>query len=146
MQALFKAVFIAAVSLFLTSGFMYTYIMLIVIKQWILNLIFSMAYFYFGSRVQGGVNFIFEETLLAISLSCLIMKQKWKNVPSRSEQWFKRRTWLEEPGLLYITWTINDRILNMSGSQCWQISLDMCNSVNMLEYSWNITCLNKTEF
>ena len=61
------------------------------------------------------------------------------------KQWLKRRTWLEEQALLYITWTGNARILNMSQSQCGQTHLDMCNFVNMPEYARNITCLNKPE-
>ena len=80
------------------------------------------------------------------NVECLLYKQKWKTVPDRSEQWFKRRTWLEEQVLLYIFWTDNERILNMSETQCGQICLDMCNFVNICEYVWNITCLNKPEF
>ena len=71
---------------------------------------------------------------------------KIKNAPIRSEKWFKRRTWLKEQILLYISWIGNARILNLSESQCGQICLDMCNFVNMPEYAWKITCLNKPEF
>ena len=45
----------------------------------------------------------------------------------------------EEQVLLYITWTGNARILNMSESQLGQICLDMCNFVNIPEYVWNST-------
>ena len=55
-------------------------------------------------------------------------------------------SWSEEQVLLYIFWTDNERILNMSETQCGQICLDMCNFVNICEYVWNITCLNKPEF
>ena len=43
MQALFIALVIAVVAFFLTSGFMYRYIMPILINRWLLNLIFSMT-------------------------------------------------------------------------------------------------------
>ena len=42
-QASFITVVIAVVSFFLTSGFMYRYIMLLLISQWLLNLICSMT-------------------------------------------------------------------------------------------------------
>ena len=58
------------------------------------------------------------------------------------EQWFKKIPWLKEQVLLYITWTGNARILNMSESQCGQIFLDMCNFVNIPEYAWNIIRVN----
>ena len=47
-------------------------------------------------------------------VECLLLRQKWKNAsnPNRSEQWFKRRTWLEELVLLYINWTGNATILD----------------------------------
>ena len=77
---------------------------------------------------------------------CWMLTFETKIDPSRLEQLFKRRTWLEEQVLLYITWTGSARILNMSEFQCGQICLDMCNFVNMPEYAWNITCLNKPEF
>ena len=48
------------------------------------------------------------------NVECLLLKQKWENVPNSSDQWFKRRTWLEEQVLLYIIWTGNGRILNIS--------------------------------
>ena len=67
------------------------------------------------------------------NVECLLLKWKWKYVPNRSEHWFKRRTWLEEQVLLYITWTGNARILDMSESQCRQIYPDMYNVVNMPE-------------
>ena len=72
-----------------------------------------------------------------------LLLQKWKNVPNWPEMWFKTRTWLEEQVSLNITWTGNANILNLSESQCGQICLDMCNFVNIPEYAWNITCLNK---
>ena len=75
----------------------------------------------------------------------LTFETKIKNVPNKSEQWFKRRTWLKKQVLFYITWTGHDRILNVSESQCEQICLDMCNFANMPEYAWNIRCLNKPE-
>ena len=34
-------------------------------------------------------------------MECLLLKQKWKNVPKRSEPWFKRRTSPEEQVLGY---------------------------------------------
>ena len=71
---------------------------------------------------------------------CLLLKQQWKNVPNRSEQWFKRRTWLEELVLLYIIWTGNTRILDVSESHCGQICPDTWNAVSMPEYAWNIMC------
>ena len=48
-------------------------------------------------------------------VECLLLRQKWKNVSNtnRSEQWFKRRTWLEELVLLYINWTGNATILDI---------------------------------
>ena len=67
------------------------------------------------------------------------------SVPSRSEQWFKRRAYLEEQSLLFIIWAGNAIILVMSEYQFGQICLDMCNFVNMLKYAWNIMCLNKPE-
>ena len=81
------------------------------------------------------------------NVECLYLEQK-KNIPKRFEQWLKRRTWLEEQVLVYIIWTGNARILNMPesaeiGPKCWQICHNMCNPVNMLEYGWNIGCLNK---
>ena len=42
-QASFKAVFISVIWFFLTAGFIFTYIMLILINWWLLNLIFSMT-------------------------------------------------------------------------------------------------------
>ena len=60
---------------------------------------------------------------------------KLKNVSTRSEQWFKKRTWLKEQVLLYIIWTGNARILYTSESQCEQICLDMSNFVNIPEYA-----------
>ena len=77
---------------------------------------------------------------------CLLLKQKFKNIPNRSEEWFKRGTRLQEQVFPYITWFGNAGILNMPESQCKQICLDMCNFVNMPEYSWNITYLNQPEF
>ena len=57
----------------------------------------------------------------------------------------------EEPDLksrccFTLLWTGNVRILNISESQCGQIYLDMFTFVNMPEYAWNITYLNKPEF
>ena len=71
------------------------------------------------------------------------LRLKWKNAPNRSKQLFKRRTWLEEQVLLYISWTSNAKILNMAESwwQWGQICLNMCNFVNMPGNAWNITCL-----
>ena len=43
-------------------------------------------------------------------------KQKRKNVPNGSEQWFKKRTWLEKQALLYNILTSNARSLNMPES------------------------------
>ena len=48
--------------------------------------------------------------------------------------------------LLCIIWTGKARSLNMCESQCGQICLDIYNFVNMPEYAWNITCVNKPEF
>ena len=50
------------------------------------------------------------------NVECLLLKQKWKNVQNRFEQWFKRRTWFEELVLVYTIWTSNVRILNMPQS------------------------------
>ena len=49
------------------------------------------------------------------NVGCLLLKQKLKNVPW-FEQWFKRRTWLEEQVLVYTIWTGKTRILNMPES------------------------------
>ena len=53
------------------------------------------------------------------------------NIDLREEPELKRR------GCFTICWNM---------PQCGQICLDMCNFVNMLEYAWNIKCLNKPEF
>ena len=45
----------------------------------------------------------------------------------------------------WITWTSNARILKISESQFGQICLNMCNFVNMTEYAWEITWLNKPD-
>ena len=100
-----------------------------------------MAYYYYYCYYRDTILKNEEK-----NTDCLLLKQKWKNVPNRPEQWFKRRTWLEGQVLLYIVWTCNAKVLNMSEPQCGQICLDLCNFVNMHEYSWNITCLNKPKF
>ena len=56
---------------------------------------------------------------MLLLLLLLILKyypEKWKNVSNRFELWFKRITWLEEQVLLYVIWTGNAKMLNMSES------------------------------
>ena len=60
--------------------------------------------------------------------------------------YLKEETWLGEQVLLYIFWTCNAWIQNISEFQCGQISLDMRNFVKIPKYEWNITCLKKPEF
>ena len=79
-------------------------------------------------------------------LNVYFLKHKWKNVPNRSEQCFIKKTWLEEQVLFYIIWIGNAMVLNISEFQCGKICLDMCDFVNIPEYEWNITRLNKSEF
>ena len=80
-------------------------------------------------------------------VECLLLRQKWKNVsnPNRSEQWFKKRTWLEELGYFTLIEPVMLRSW-ISDYQCGQICPDMCNFVIMTENAWNITCLYKPEF
>ena len=59
---------------------------------------------------------VIEILSLKKNVECLLLRQKWKNVPNRLEQWFKRRTWLEEQLLVYKIWIGNASILNMPGS------------------------------
>ena len=54
------------------------------------------------------------------NIECLLLKQNWKNVQNRFEQWFKR-TWLEEQVLLSTIWT--SKILNIPES------VDICPNV-----------------
>ena len=60
-----------------------------------------------------------------------------KNVPNRFEQWFKRRTWLEEQVLVYISWTGNARILNISefAAICPNV-LNIPRYVQLCENAW----------
>ena len=80
---------------------------------------------------------------------------KMKNIPNKFEQWFKRTTWLEGQvfgfslfgPVMQGPWIC----LNiLKYAQCAQIFLDTCNQecnfVNMPEYAWNITYLNKSKF
>ena len=85
---------------------------------------------------------------------CQLLKKKMKkkNVPNRFGQWFKRRTWLEEQVLVYTVWAGNAGILNMPESWTWlnlpkytRICLKWSNVVNVAEYPWSITYLNKLE-
>ena len=46
---------------------------------------------------------------------------------------------------LYVIWTGNARIMNMSEYQCGQICPDISNLVNIPEYAWNMTCVSKPE-
>ena len=62
---------------------------------------------------------------------------------NENEKGFQRRSWPEKQVLLYIIWTGNASILNMSEPQFGQICIDVCNFVSIGEYAWNITCLNK---
>ena len=78
------------------------------------------------------------------NVECLLLKQ-WENVPNRSKKWFKRRTLFEEQVLLYITWTSNARILNMSESQCGQIC-SVCVTLWICLNILNINMLNKQGF
>ena len=50
------------------------------------------------------------------NVECLLLKQKWKDISNRFEQWFKRKTWLEEQMLVYTIWSDDATILNMPES------------------------------
>ena len=85
------------------------------------------------------------------NVKCLPLKRKWKMFPNKFEQWFKRRTWLEEQALVYTIWTGNARILNMpeyteiysNVGKYSSINVTKNVTENMPEYAWNITCLNQ---
>ena len=78
------------------------------------------------------------------NVECLLLKQ-WENVPNRSKKWFKEEPYLKSRCCFTLlelvmlgSWIcLNPNVGNMLG---------MCNFVNMPEYAWNITCLNKQGF
>ena len=83
------------------------------------------------------------------NVECLLLKkkQKRKKVPKGSEQWFKKRTWLEKQAILWPVMQGSSICLNLlKYARMRDIFLDICNVVNMAEYAWNITDLIKPDF
>ena len=80
------------------------------------------------------------------NIECLLFKQKWKNVPNRFEQWFKRRTWLEEQVLVYTIWTGNARILDMPESTEIYPNLGKYFSISLTKNVTSWICLNIREY
>ena len=75
------------------------------------------------------------------NIEYLLLKQKWKNVPNRSAQWFKRIAWFVGQILLYIIWN------GIAGSWiCLNPNVGKCLGICSLpEYVWNIAYLNMSE-
>ena len=70
----------------------------------------SSSYYYYHYYYYN----YYWNTIQKKNVECFLLKQRWKKVPNRFEQWFKRRTWLEEQVLIYTIWTGSARILNIT--------------------------------